>query len=206
MEWFEWFAISSLIICVVSLIFHFIRILTLGKPNDLSTPTGTPKGAMPYAFTGSMSPTKKESAFLHLPTYLAGLVYHMGTFLSLFIFFLILFTIPIIDWLNMIIAGSLALSALSGFGILIKRMVNTKMRDLSNPDDYISNFLVSAFQLLTAYTLMFQSHMAFYFVFAGILFLYIPLSKLKHTIYFFAARYHLGFFFGWRGVWPPKKF
>jgi hypothetical protein len=35
--------------------------------------------------------------------------------------------------------------------------------------------------------------------------LYIPAGKLRHTVYFFAARYHLGYFFGWRGVWPPGK-
>ena len=30
-------------------------------------------------------------------------------------------------------------------------------------------------------------------------------GKLKHVVYFFAARYHLGFFYGWRNVWPPHK-
>jgi hypothetical protein len=45
---------------------------------------------------------------------------------------------------------------------------------------------------------------AYYFIFAGVLFLYLPSGKLKHSLYFFAARYHLGFFYGWRGIWPLK--
>jgi hypothetical protein len=44
-----------------------------------------------------------------------------------------------------------------------------------------------------------------YFIAISLLFLYFPLGKLKHAIYFFAARYQLGFFYGWRGVWPPQN-
>ena len=32
-----------------------------------------------------------------------------------------------------------------------------------------------------------------------------PLGKLRHAVYYFAARYHLGFFYGWRNVWPNKE-
>ena len=44
-----------------------------------------------------------------------------------------------------------------------------------------------------------------YYLTYSLLMLYIPIGKLRHTVYFFAARYHLGYFFGWRGVWPPAK-
>lgn len=78
-----------------------------------------------------------------------------------------------------------------------------ELRSLSNPDDYLSNILVTLFQAGTILTLYLPEVRASYFILASILFLYIPLGKLKHVIYFFAARYHLGFFYGWRGVWPP---
>jgi hypothetical protein len=32
-----------------------------------------------------------------------------------------------------------------------------------------------------------------------------PLGKLRHVVYYFAARYHLGFFYGWRNVWPNHE-
>jgi hypothetical protein len=44
-----------------------------------------------------------------------------------------------------------------------------------------------------------------YFIIAAVLWLYFPVGKLRHVVYFFAARYHLGFFFGRRGVWPGHK-
>jgi nitrate reductase gamma subunit len=44
-----------------------------------------------------------------------------------------------------------------------------------------------------------------YYFISIILFLYLPFGKLKHAVYYFAARYHLGFFYGWRNTWKPKK-
>lgn len=159
---------------------------------------------MPYAFVGAMSPAKKESAFLYLPTYVAGIIYHLGTFTALVLFFFIAFKLHAGTTLASIISAFLAVSGLCGFGILIKRIVKSQMRELSNPDDYISNLLVSVFHWVSALVLLSDTMLPVYFVISGLLFLYIPLGKLKHTIYFFAARYHLGFFFGRRGVWPPK--
>ena len=40
---------------------------------------------------------------------------------------------------------------------------------------------------------------------AAALFFYLPLGKLKHLVYFFAARYQLGIFYGRRGVWPARR-
>jgi hypothetical protein len=205
MHWYYWLAWVSLAVCLGSLLFHTIRLIKLGKPNDYSTPTGSLSSAIPYSFSGAMSPTKKESAFLHLPTYSAGIFYHLGTFLSFFIFILMLFNILITGWVAWVVSGFLFITGLCGLGVLIKRMIKKQMRVLSNPDDYISNFLVTVFQFVTACTIIFSNILSAYFVVVSVMLLYIPLSKLKHTIYFFAARYHLGYFFGWRNVWPPKQ-
>jgi len=151
-----------------------------------------------------MSPKKKESAYLHMPTYTAGLLFHMGTFLSLFLFLILLARFYPGGIVAYLLAAFLVITGMSGMGILIKRMSQQKLRVLSNPDDYISNLLVSLVQLLTAQTLLNHDISAIYFVLISVLFLYLPVGKLKHTVYFFAARYHLGFFYGWRGVWPPK--
>jgi nitrate reductase gamma subunit len=128
----------------------------------------------------------------------------VGTFLSFLLFFLVLFNFLPGGWINLSIGGLLTLTGLSGFSILIKRFINKELRALSNPDDYISNILVTIFQFITAYLFFNGISFPLYFILTGVLFLYLPLGKLKHTVYFFAARYHLGFFYGWRGVWPPK--
>jgi len=204
MEWYQWFAIASLIICAGSLLFHLIRLIKLGSPKDLSSPKGNPRSAMAYAFSGSMSPAKKESAFLHLPTYTAGIFYHLGTLLSIFIFLMLLLNFKFEGWITWAFSVCLIISGISGLGILVKRIVKPQMRTLSNVDDYISNLLVTIFHFITVSAILNSAMLPVYFVLASLLLLYIPVGKLKHTLYFFAARYQLGFFYGWRGVWPPK--
>ena len=198
-------ALIAFLICFVSLAFHLFRLIRLGSPKDYSVKRGNLKSAITYSFTGAMNPFEKESAYLHFPTYTAGILYHIGTFLSIIIFFLLLFNISItgsFQWGFLCLA---AVSSISGLGIFIKRITLKKLRFLSNPDDYISNFLVTAFQVLTLIVLVNEAFIPYYFISAGLLFLYLPLGKLKHSLYFFAARYHLGFFYGWRGIWPVRS-
>jgi hypothetical protein len=201
-SWYIILTIVSFAICLSSCLYHLYKLISLGKPKDFSDSIGNIGSAVVYSFTGGMSPKKKESAFLHLPTYTAGIIYHIGTFVSIALFFIFLFDVNFSVQINMLLAILLTISGLCGIGIFIKRMVKKELHSLSNPDDYISNTLVTGFQLITAYSLINFSPV--YFVFASTLLLYIPLGKLKHLIYFFAARYHLGFFYGNRGVWPPK--
>jgi len=177
----------------------------LGLPKDYSRKTGNLKSAVTYSFTGAMNPLKKESAYLHLPTYTAGILYHTGTFISIVLFFLFFFDIKLSFALRLILICVLIVSGISGIGIFIKRTITKKLRLLSNPDDYISNLIVTVFQIFTLIALFQESFIPYYFICAALLFLYLPLGKLKHSLYFFAARYHLGFYYGWRRVWPVKS-
>jgi hypothetical protein len=217
--WYQWLALAALGICLITLLLHIIRLVKAGKPTDYSYPAGSTAKGIRFAFTGAMSPARKESAFLHLPTYTAGLFYHMGTFLSIFLFFIFIAGINLHGWLAYAILAFLAVSASSGIGILIKRIVKKELRSLSNPDDFISNILVTIFQVMTFLLILtfplfpssrlpvFPSspviEMIYYLCFTTLA-LYLPVGKLRHTVYFFAARYHLGFFFGRRGVWPAN--
>lgn len=205
MDWFNYAALGALIICIISCVYHSVRLIRLGAPKDYSAKAGNTTKGIVYAFTGAMSPKKKETAYLHLPTYTAGLIYHAGTFLGILLFFILLFNLGL-NW-NLVVIFTIILlvSFVSGLGILVKRIVKKSMRSISNPDDYISNILVTVFQIFTAYTMLTGGMRQLYFVFMIALLLYIPLGKLRHVIYFFAARYQLGYFFGWRGTWPPSK-
>jgi hypothetical protein len=213
LHWYQWMALSALAICLAILLAHFIRLVRLGKPPEYSRPAGKTGQALRFAFIGAMSPARKESAFLHLPTYTAGLFYHMGTFLSMFLFFFMISGITPEGWIAKGIIAFLCISAGSGIAILFKRIIKKELRSLSNPDDFISNFLVTLFQIITLAVLFLSTgqlsnwpsvQLSYYLIYS-LLMLYIPMGKLRHTIYFFAARYHLGIFFGWRGVWPPGK-
>jgi len=205
MIYYQWLALGSLAICLISCLYHFMLLLRAGKPIDFSAPAGTTRNAIRYSFSGAMSPMKKESAYLHLPTYTAGIFYHIGTFLSIFLFFLFLFSFYPAGVIKWVLGGVLAVSSFSGLAILIKRILGKQLRSLSNPDDFISNILVTGFQVFTLLSLFLEIVRPAYFICVSLLLLYLPLGKLKHTVYFFAARYQLGYFYGWRGVWPPRK-
>ncbi|MFO7613089.1 MAG: hypothetical protein R6W71_00445 [Bacteroidales bacterium] len=220
MAWYQWMALTALGFCLVSCLFHFFRLIKLGKPVDYSNPAGSIAQGVKYAFTGAMDPRRKESARLHLPTYTAGLFYHTGTFLSILLFFFIISGQAPQAWLAMIISAILFISASGGTAILVKRMIKKELRSLSNPDDYISNILVTLFQFLTLLVILLpllQSYspkvlpsysltvLPSYYLTFTLLMLYLPLGKLRHVVYFFAARYHLGNFYGRRGVWPQQR-
>ena len=198
-------SLTAFLICFISLTYHLIRLIRLGLPKDYSKKTGNLKSAINYSFIGAMNPLQKESAYLHLPTYTAGILYHIGTFISIVLFFMFLFNISFAYSLHFILICVLIASSVSGTGIFLKRIIVKKLRFLSNPDDYISNMLVTAFQIFTLIALVIENFSPYYFICTGLLFLYLPLGKLKHSLYFFAARYHLGFFYGWRGIWPVKN-
>jgi hypothetical protein len=182
-----------------------LRLSQLGAPGDFSRPKGKPVPAIVYSFLGAMSPGKKESAYLHLPTYVAGLLYHAGTFFSIVLFFPLFLNTRLEGWWRGIAVGILLFSAFSGVGILIKRFAIKKLRLLSTLDDYLSNVLVTLFQVLTLEMLMWEAIAPIYFLCVGVLLLYLPLGKLKHVLYFFAARFQLGLFYGRRGVWPLRR-
>ncbi len=204
MIWYQWMAIVALLVCLLSCIYHSYRIVSLGNPPEYARRAGHIGKAVKYSFTGAMSPKVKESAYLHMPTYVAGIIYHLGTFLAIFMFFLVLFNIWLQGWVMWAAVVMLIASGLCGVGILIKRMSKHELRTLSSPDDYISNILVTAFQLITAVAMIDAAYVPAYFIIVSLLMFYFPVGKLKHAVYFFAARYHLGYFYGWRGVWPPK--
>jgi len=226
MNYFIYASYIALSFCLVMCLIYFFRLIKLGAPKDLSESSGNVAAGVIYSNTTAMSPAQKESAYKHLPTYAAGILFHLGSFLALLCFVLLIFDAV---WgfffqhilLSSLVAAALLISSFCGIGLIIKRFVSKNLRPISNVDDYISVILVTLFHLISALLFItFVFHDAFhqyfsstthshiisaYFLVATLLFLYLPFGKLKHTVYFFAARYHLGFFYGKRGTWPPKK-
>lgn len=204
-------SLVALAFCFVMMLSHFVRIVRLGKPKDFSVKSGSVAKGVAYANTVAMMPANKESAYMHLPTYAAGIIYHLGTFLSLLLFVLSLFNLNTYypQWLSLAMAACLLVSGVCGTVLLIKRFVNKNLHSLANPDDYLSNFFTTLLHFATACYLAFAgcccSVPYIYYISATLLLVYMPFGKLRHVVYYFAARYHLGFFYGWRNVWPPKE-
>jgi len=157
-----------------------------------------------YSFTGAMSPTKKESAYLHLPTYAGGMIFHIGLFSSFAYFVILLFKVGLPGWVNLTFLIILVSGSVSGLLILIKRMSVGQMRRLSNPDDYFSNMLVTGFQIIILLVIMGVNIEQFLLLYCALLLIYIPVGKLRHSFYFFTTRIALGIYYGQRGIWGRK--
>ena len=76
----QYIAIVAAVYCLVSLFVHFVRVVRLGAPKDKSEPSGSVKEGVVYANTIAMMPNQKESAYLHLPSYATGMLFHIGLF------------------------------------------------------------------------------------------------------------------------------
>jgi hypothetical protein len=50
-----------------------------------------------------------------------------------------------------------------------------------------------------------EGGVAAFLIYAGVLFLYFPLGKLRHAVFFFVARADYGRRLGYRGVYPPAR-
>lgn len=209
MIWYHYFSLAALLVCIIVMLIRFIHLVKMGNPKDLSQKKGNIFQSEVYSYTVAMMPNKKESAYLHIFSFTAGILFHIATLLCFVLFVLFFFIAPqAMLWnIRWILSLIILIGAFSGFALFIKRMLVKKMRNLSNLDDYLSNFLTTFFQMCTILYLLLGNVVApLYYIVLGILCLYMPIGKLKHVLYFFAARYHLGFFYGWRGSWPPKKY
>jgi len=230
---FQIIALIAMAFCALALLLFFSKLVRLGAPKDLSEPSGSVKEGVIYSNTLAMLPNQKESAYKHLPSFVSGMLFHAGIFLSLLMLIISFFPCLIqwivnYCWIQYAITGMLLITSICGLSLFIKRVIHKSLRSFSNLDDYLSNGLSTLFQIFTLLWVLTPGvdavhvphlialwqlllipsvctiHTCYYIV--VILFmLYMPLGKLKHFLYYFSARYHLGFFYGRRNVWPPKK-
>jgi hypothetical protein len=188
---------------ILALTFLHLQAKAYGRRRMYSKPAGDPAQGAVYAFTKGMAPWAKESVMMNLPSYGAGMVFHAGVFTA---FGLLLMALLGLRLPSGLLAAARLLTLAGGFGgfaLLLKRCLNLQLRGLSCPDDFVANVLSSAFALL-AFLASFGSAVAGIWMAEAILLLvYAPLGKIRHCLFFFTTRYHLGAFFGRRGTFPP---
>jgi hypothetical protein len=179
--------------CAVLLGAQLLRARSYGRKKLHAPASGNPAAGVRYAFTGAMLPQAKESVRMNPGSYAAGMLYHAGIFGAM-----ASLVLP-----NRFL-GVLALAgALAGAALLGKRILKPHLRGLSAADDFVSNLLATGFAAVagTAAFVPGASRAAIWACSA--LLFYIPLGKIRHCVFFFLSRYHLGAFFGRRGSFPP---
>jgi hypothetical protein len=175
-----------------------------GQRRPLAPPTGSELEGIQYALFAGMMPWAKESARRHLPTFAAGVMYHVGIAAG----FLVLVATLLSQHLGAMATTTLftlsVVGAAAGAGLLVKRQATFALRAISTPDDFVANSLVTAFLIAAATTLKVPRFAALFLVIATLLLVYMPLGKIRHCVLFFVSRITFGRFFGRRGVLPHR--
>jgi len=180
--------------CALLLALQVASARAMGRRPVHAPAAGSAAAGVRYAFTGALLPWAKESVREHLPTYAAGILYHLGLGAA--------FARVFLPWRSLSVlalAGSLA-----GLTLLLKRILVPGSRALSRPDDFASNALATAFAALAGLAWVPGAAAILPWACAALL-VYIPLGKLRHCVFFFLSRRRLGAFLGRRGTWPPQE-
>jgi len=193
-------AIVALIVSIVGIAFRLQEILHRPKKRDLSRPRGDVWQSLLYAFTLGMAPWEKESTRMHWVAYVRGILFHVGVFMALAVFFVS----PWLAAIPVILSGSAmlvtAVGAVAGFAGIWMRLAEDNLRALSLPDDYFSVFLTSLFTALAVVVLLWPVTLPLFYLAAAAVLVYIPFSKIRHCVYFFYSKFFFGQSFGHRGV------
>jgi hypothetical protein len=197
--------VAAFCFSLLSLIVLVLKTFIWGRKTLHSEPRGKAFRGILYAFGRGMMPWEKESAAKNLPTYVAGVLYHSGIFAGLVYVFLCVAALDLsplsISILRIIIVGGFA----SGTGLLLKRILKPTLREISFPDDFASNILVDLFLAAAFIDSLYPSIKTVLYVVSIVLFLYMPVGKIRHCFFFFYSRVLFGMFFGRRGVFPQDQ-
>ena len=188
---------------VLALAFLHMKAKSYGKRTLYSRQAQDPGPGIVYAFTKGMAPWAKESVMMNLPAYGAGMAFHAGVLTGLGLLLAAVLGRGLPGFLLWPARLLTLAGGAGGLGLLLKRSLQPQLRGMSCPDDYVSNALSSLFALL-AFAATFSAAAAGLWMAEAILLLvYAPLGKIRHCLFFFTTRYHLGAFFGRRGTFPP---
>ena len=198
-------AIVGLALGLLGIILKLRDIMNRPFKNDLSRERGSSGRGILFAFTLGMAPWEKESTRIHWIAYLRGIFFHIGIFMAFGVLLASPWLEVLPDWLVWIGIAVTGFGALFGFAGIFMRLAGTNERALSLPDDYASVFLTSLFITLAFATLLWPALLPAFYVVTGIMGAYIPISKIRHCVYFFYSKFFFGNGFGHRGVIGQPK-
>lgn len=171
-------------------------------PADNSPIKGSlPKGIQ-YAFTTGMMPWAKESTRIHMIAYLRGIGFHVGIFTAIGAVILSPFWGYLPPLLSLLLFWVLILGALLGAAGGVMRIAEHNLRGLSLPDDHFAVWLTTLFIAVAGLAVLNEAFMIPMYIVSAITFVYVPLGKIRHCLYFFFSRLFFGKFFGRRAVFP----
>lgn len=196
---------TALVITITVLLAQRLSTRFTTVPKAIAPARGSAGAGVLYAFTRAFAPTAKESAALHLPSYLAGVGYHLGIFAALLRLVVSLLPVAVPANANIILTVVLGLGLVCGLALLGKRALDGTVRGISVPEDFLANLLVDLTLAVGLAASLDHELMPWFQVTGAVLLLYAPLGKLRHVVFLLASRRWSGAYFGRRGVRPNPR-
>jgi hypothetical protein len=196
-------ALSASLFAFAGLSILVARTFARGRASYFAPASGSAARGIGYAFGAGMLPWAKESVTKHLGTYVAGVLYHLGIFAALVTFVLAVIGIGLEPAVRIPAAVILAAGLAAGLALAGRRATSATLRALSVPDDYLANLLTDCFMASALMAAAAPATTPLFLVVAIPFFLYLPLGKVRHCVFFFVSRAFFGAFYGRRGVFPP---
>ena len=213
-EWLMWLRgpglTISILLFVFGIVFRTVQNLTIGTEKNLAPPRGNP-------FIAGMQTIVRRSLFHPGTTYrgyftmIAGYTFHIGLLVTLFFLeqhILLFKSLLGFGWPSLppsIIDATALLGIAALIAVLIHRIMDPVLKQLSDYQDYLSWFLtiaplVTGFLVMHPMGLSYKTALALHIASAELLLIAIPFTKLSHMISIFISRWYNGALAGYRGV------
>ena len=200
----------AIVIFIAGIIIRLGEILMLGRKPNLAEPKGSEMASGLRTMVTRSFPdaaTFKRSAF----TLTAGYIFHIGLFITIFLFaphILLIKDITSLSWPNLptpVVDVTTVISIIALLSILVHRMNNKVLRFLTTWEDYIV-WLFTILPLLTGYMAFHRigatapTLLAMHILSVELLLVLFPFTKLMHAFTLFLSRWYNGAISGYRGV------
>lgn len=187
-------------------VFTALRVRLGSVPAHVAPPRGSAAAGILYAFTVAFAPWAKESASRHLPSYLAGIAYHVAVFSGLVRLIVSLVEPSLPSFTNGLMAVLAGCGLACGLALLVKRCTDRRLWAVSVPEDFFANALVNLMLAAALAAALRPSTLPVFQIAGAVLILYAPLGKLRHMLFLLTSRRVLGATFGRRGVRPTAGY
>jgi nitrate reductase gamma subunit len=200
----------AVIIFIAGIIIRFGEILLLGRKANLAEPKGSEMiGGLQTIVTRSVpdKSTFKRSTF----TVVAGYIFHLGLFVTIFLFaphILMFKDIIGFGWPSLptpVVDAMAVVTIIALLAVLTHRMRDSVLKFLTTKEDYLV-WMLTILPLITGYMAFHRIGMsaptllAIHILSVELLLVVFPFTKLMHTFTFALSRWYNGAISGYRGV------